>query len=56
MMKIIPNMSLKFYHNFIPINGYIVSGVSPTAGRGAVSLIDKRNFGNVVSFEILTKK
>jgi len=29
-----------------------VSGVSPAAGGEAASLIEKRNFGNLVSYEV----
>jgi hypothetical protein len=33
MVKIPHNMSSNFYPSFIPIYGYMVSGVSPAAGK-----------------------
>jgi hypothetical protein len=40
-MKITRNMSSKFYPSFIPIYGYMVSGVSPAAGLKNGRLIGK---------------
>jgi hypothetical protein len=49
-------MSSKIYPSFIPIYKYMISGFSPAAGLKSGQFDRKRNFGNVVSSEVVTKK
>ena len=49
LVKIARNMSSKFDSSFIPIYGYMVSGVSPAAGKKTAGLIEKETLKKRIS-------